>query len=112
MALDALDGDSEFLSRTCDCRTILAAERAERRKIALELRHPTSENITAEGAKPEEEKESEGDKDKEGEAELTEPEASGSGKDDDETPGDLEMDVDPDEDDNDSMENGEDETNT
>lgn len=31
MALDAIEGDPEFLSRACDCRAVLQAQREQRR---------------------------------------------------------------------------------
>jgi hypothetical protein len=34
MALDAIDGDSGFLSRACDCRAVLQAQREQRRARA------------------------------------------------------------------------------
>lgn len=34
MALDAIEGDPEFLSRTCDCRAMLQAQREQRRARA------------------------------------------------------------------------------
>lgn len=45
MALDALEGDPEFLTRVCDCRAVLAAERAERRKVAMMARHSKPKSI-------------------------------------------------------------------
>jgi hypothetical protein len=34
MALDAIEGDPEFLSRACDCRAMLQAQREQRRARA------------------------------------------------------------------------------
>lgn len=34
MALDAIEGDTEFLSRACDCRAMLQAQREQRRARA------------------------------------------------------------------------------
>lgn len=107
MALDALEGDPEFLTRTCDCRAILAAERAERRRVALQQRQPASSDAAVDDSKSIEGKEQEEEKVKEDEP----PEVSSGEKDDDEIRAEMEIDGDADDDEDEDMEDGDDEAN-